>query len=180
MHNFPSSPFLPSDGFLLEWSMFKWVNKEVIFPSTKYPNKLTSENFNNAWKERGLLLLERLFSYWQGQQLGQWPWGFIPVEGEVVGIILYRWPYPCHQDKTELPLFQPTDASVVIGFWAHINRQMEELLWSAGNVELVPTLLSTSLKPEAHGLQAGLPAGFSKWRELCDQSGETVDYLSCV
>lgn len=37
---------------------------------------------------------------------------------------------------------------------------MEELLWSAGNVELVPTLLSTPLKPEAHRLQAGLPAGF--------------------
>lgn len=104
----------------------------------------------------------------------------IPVEGEVVGIILHRWPYPCRRDKTELALFQPSDTSVVISLWTHINGQMEELLWSAGNVELVPTLLSTPLKPEAHGLQAGLPAGFSKWRELCDQSGETVDYLSCV
>lgn len=46
--NFPSSRLSPSDGFVLEWSMFKWVNKEVIYLSAKYPNKLTSEDFNNT------------------------------------------------------------------------------------------------------------------------------------
>lgn len=48
VRNFPGSPFSPSDGFVSEWSMFKWVNKEVVFPSAKYPNKLTSEDFNNT------------------------------------------------------------------------------------------------------------------------------------
>lgn len=46
--NFPGSPLSPSDGFVSEWSMFKWVNKEVIFPGAEYPNKLTSEDFNNT------------------------------------------------------------------------------------------------------------------------------------
>lgn len=64
--------------------------------------------------------------------------------------------------KTRATPLQPTGLSVVNAFSTHINRQMEKLLWGGGDAELA--FLSTPLKPEAHGLQAGLPAGFLKRR----------------
>lgn len=77
--------------------------------------------------------------------------------------------------KQSQPCLSPLIAVLVSGF-EHTSTGR----WrSAGNVELVPTLLSTPLKPEAHGLQAGLPAGFSKWRELWSVR-ENCRLLSCV
>lgn len=70
----------------------------------------------------------RAFQLLTGSAAGSVATG-IPVEGEVVGIILHRGAYLCQQVKTELPLFQPTDISVVNSFSTQINRQTEELLW---------------------------------------------------
>lgn len=113
------------------------------FSSSEYPDKLTSEDFNNTWMERGLLLLRRLPRHWRGQQQGWWPLGFQQRGGK-------SHPPPithqCHLFGRASPI-QPCHGSVVSSFSTHISKQRNRSD-SCGGEELALKLVPTPLEPE--------------------------------